>query len=151
MPSIATKTGGGTFIDWGDFPRIGPSGGGSGKIAEETQAQLRRLAREVIAGISEMDASHREELLGAFVLELVFLGKEQEYREKRRRKQAERAKATAAHAGRQPRALPEGFEELRQAWRKKEISLRIAAEACGLPQSTFYNAALRAESAARAD
>ena len=39
------------------------------------------------------------------------------------------------------------FEELRQAWRGRRMTLRAAAEACGIPKSTFRDAALRAEMA----
>ena len=119
-----------------------------GSFDGEIKAQLLRLAQEVMSEISDMDASRKEGLLNAFVLELLLLSKEQEFREKRRRRQAEgiaAAKARGVHFGPQPRALPESFEELRRAWRGKQITLRAAAEACGLPRSTFRDAALRAE------
>ena len=46
--------------------------------------------------------------------------------------------------------LPDGFEELRQAWREGQITLREAACACDIPKSTFYDAALRMERAGKA-
>lgn len=94
-------------------------------------------------------------MLGVFVSEL-FLSVaestvEKSRQEKRRQKQAEgiaAAKAKGVRFGPQPRDLPEDFEELRQAWRSKKISLKVAAELCGVPKTTFYDAAVRVETAA---
>ena len=38
----------------------------------------------------------------------------------------------------------------RQAWRNKQMTLRAAAEACGIPKTTFRDAALRVEMAGSA-
>ena len=135
-------------FDDGISPQNGLFGEEPGDFGGETRAQLLRLAQEVLSEISDMDASHKDGLLNAFVLELLLLSKEQEFREKRRRRQAEgiaAAKARGVRFGPRPRALPERFEELRQAWRNGELSLKLAAETCGLPKSTFRDAALRAE------
>lgn len=98
--------------------------------------------------ISKLDPSHSAELLGAFVSELFLLVAEQRQREARRQKQAEgiaAAKAKGVRFGPKPGTMPDDFEELRQAWRSKKIPLSVAAELCGVPRSTFYDAALRAE------
>ena len=55
----------------------------------DMQAQLRSLAREVVAGIAESDPAHSRELLSAFVSELVLAVADQSQREERRQKQAE--------------------------------------------------------------
>ena len=71
-------------------------------------------------------------------------------RENIRQRQAEgiaAAKARGVHFGPQPRALPDNFEEVRQVWRKKRMTLRVAAAACGLPKTTFRDAVLRVERA----
>ena len=57
------------------------------------------------------------------------------------------AKARGVHFGPEAQAPPEGFAMLHQAWRARQMTLREAAEACGMPKSTFYDAALRAEAA----
>ena len=57
------------------------------------------------------------------------------------------AKAQGVRFGALCRTLPDNFEELRQAWRSGQITLRTAAEICGIPKSTFRNAAVRAEMA----
>ena len=117
----------------------------------EQKSRLQQLAREVISELSELDYPHSEELLGVFVSELFVISGEEKRRELRRRRQAEgiaAAKAKGVRFGPQPRALPDGFEELRQAWRDKKISLKMAAELCGIPKSTFHDAAVRVEMAA---
>ncbi len=57
------------------------------------------------------------------------------------------AKARGVHVGPEAQAPPEDFAVLHQAWRAKRLTLREAADACGMPKSTFYDAALRAEAA----
>ncbi len=44
---------------------------------------------------------------------------------------------------------PEDFSAFHQAWRARQVTLREAADACGMPKSTFYDAALRAGAAVR--
>lgn len=58
------------------------------------------------------------------------------------------AKARGVHFGPKTQALPKNFEAFHQAWRRKQMTLRDAANACGMPKSTFYDAALRAETEA---
>ena len=113
--------------------------------------RIQQLAREVMSEISELDPSHSTELMGTFVSELFLLVAEQRQREDRREKQAKgiaAAKAKGVRFGPKPRAMPDDFEELRRAWRNREMSLAAAAELCGVPKTTFYDAALRAEMAA---
>ena len=147
MRSAATKDSETAAADNGIAPqnsRFGIVSGHSGP----TQNHLQQMAREVMSEISELDPSHSAELLGAFVSELFFLEVEQRQRETRRQKQAKgiaAAKAKGVHFGPKPGAMPDDFEELRQAWRSKKIPLSVAAELCGVPRSTFYDAALRAE------
>lgn len=86
-------------------------------------------------------------LISDIVLQLLSYVAQAE-RENIRQRQAEgiaAAKAKGVHFGPQPRKMPDNFDSLRLAWRDKKISLRAAAEACGVPRSTFYDAALRAE------
>ena len=70
-------------------------------------------------------------------------------RENIRQRQAEGVAAANGRGrfGPPPQALPDNFEEPRQAWRNKRMSPRAAAETCGLPKSTFRDAVLRAEMA----
>ena len=152
MHSAAIKDSETVAVDSGIAPQNSRFGNSSGRSGQ-TQDHLRQLAREVMSEIAELDPSHSAELLGTFVSELFLLVAEQRQREARRQKQAKgiaAAKAKGVRFGPKPGAMPDGFEELRQAWRDKKISLSMAAEFCGVPRSTFYDAALRAEMAAEA-
>lgn len=152
MRSAAIKESETAAADHGASPHNSRFGNDSGHSGP-TQDHLQQLAREVMSEISELDPSHSAELLGAFVSELFFLEAEQRQRETRRQKQAKgiaAAKAKGVRFGPKPGTMPDDFEELRQAWRNKKIPLSVAAELCGVPRSTFYDAALRAETAAEA-
>lgn len=121
------------------------------KEQAELQTELRELAKEVVSGLSALESIQSEEWLNFFVSELFISAREQERREVRRKRQAQgiaEAKAKGVRFGPERRALPDNFEELRQAWRSKQMTLRTAAELCGIPKSTFRDAALRAEMAA---
>lgn len=113
-----------------------------------TQDYIQKLAQDTVSEISKLDPIHSRELLGLFVSEVFRSATEQERREERRRCQAEGiavAKANGVRFGPPPRTMPDNFETLRQAWRNKEMTLKEAAEACGIPKSTFRDAALRVE------
>lgn len=115
------------------------------------QSELQGLARKIVSGLSALEPAQGKALLDSFVSELFLSVAKQEQHKKRSQKQAEgiaAAKAKGVHFGPKPKAMPEGFEELRQAWRNREMSLAMAAERCGVPKTTFYDAALRAEMAA---
>lgn len=121
------------------------------KEPAELQSELRELAREIVSNLSALDSAQGKALLDSFVSELFASIAKQEQREARRQKHARgiaEAKARGVRFGPRPRDLPEGFEEMRQAWRSKKISLKVAAELCGIPRTTFYDAAIRAEAAA---
>ena len=55
------------------------------------------------------------------------------------------ARARGVRFGRPPLPVPENFEEMRRAWREGRVSLREAADACGMPRGTFYSKATRLE------
>lgn len=118
---------------------------------KKQQAELQELAKKIVSGLSASGSTQRQELLKFFVSELFACAEEQELREMRRQRQAEgiaAAKAKGVRFGRERLTLPDSFEPLRQSWRNGQISLREAAETCGIPKSTFRDAALRAEAAA---
>ena len=127
-----------------------------GRNYEEILEQWRYITKEIQADIRVLDmplldtSNHRDltgTLIADIVLQLLSYVAQTE-RENIRQRQAEgiaAAKARGVRFGPPPKALPDNFEQLRQAWRSKQMSLRAAAETCGLPRSTFYDAALRAE------
>ena len=53
--------------------------------------------------------------------------------------------------GRVPRSLPPNFPEVHTRWRRKQLTLQEAADACGLPRSTFYDRACQYERHLEAD
>lgn len=117
----------------------------------ELQEQLRELASGIASDLSVLEPERCKELLGVFVSDLFLSVTEQNRRENRRQRQAEgiaAAKARGVRFGRPAPPLPEDFEEYHQAWRDGRMSVREAADACGMSRSSFYNAAIRAEQSA---
>ena len=113
----------------------------------------KRKAAIVVLDMPLLDTRQGRDLTGTLiadsVLQLLSYVAQTE-RENIRQRQAEgiaEAKAKGVRFGPPCHTLPDSFEELRQAWRGRRMTLRAAAEACGIPKSTFRDAALRAEMA----
>lgn len=114
------------------------------------QERLQSLAQEAVSVVMEADPAHGKELLGLFVADLFSQVAEQERKVERHQRQAEgiaAAKARGVRFGKKMKPLPDNFEEVRHAWRSKELTLQEAAAACGMAKTTFYNAVERAEQA----
>ena len=114
----------------------------------QIQTELRQLAQEIAARRADRDAACGRALVSDFVSELFFQLAEQQRREDRRQKQAQgiaAAKARGVRFGRAAKPVPDGFDQLHRAWREGRISLKKAAESCGMTRGTFYNVALRRE------
>ena len=111
----------------------------------------KQKAAIVVLDMPLLDTRQGRDLTGTLIADIVLQLLSyvaQTERENIRQRQAEgiaAAKARGVHFGPQPKALPDSFEELRQAWRNKKMSLTAAAKLCGVPRSTFYDAALRVE------
>ena len=116
----------------------------------------KRKAAIVVLDMPLLDTRQGRDLTGTLIADIVLQLLSyvaQSERENIRQRQAEgiaAAKAKGVHFGPDRRPLPDGFEALRQAWRSKQITLRAAAEACGIPKTTFRDAALRVELAGSA-
>lgn len=118
---------------------------------DELRGQLKELAQEIVSSLSGLDPEQSRELLGGFVSDLFLSVAEQSRKEERRQKQAEgiaAAKAKGVRFGRPGKPLPDNFDEARRAWRAGELSLQQAADLCGIPRGTFYNAVVRREQTA---
>lgn len=118
---------------------------------EQLQAKLNALAKEISLDLSGLESAQSKELLSDFVSELFLAAAEHQKREERRKRQAEgiaAAKAKGVRFGRTAKAAPENFDEIHQAWREGDLSLRQAADACGIAKGTFYSMAVRKEQAA---
>ncbi|WP_295757888.1 MULTISPECIES: recombinase family protein [Clostridia] len=113
----------------------------------------KRKAAIVVLDMPLLDTRQGRDLTGTLIADIVLQLLSyvaQTERENIRQRQAEgiaEAKAKGVRFGPPCHTLPDSFEELRQAWRGRRMTLRAAAEACGIPKSTFRDAALRAEMA----
>ena len=113
----------------------------------------KREAAIVVLDMPLLDTRQSRDLTGTLISDIVLQLLSyvaQTERENIRQRQMEgiaAAKSRGVHFGPEPQAPPENFAMLHQAWRARQMTLREAAEACGMPKSTFYDAALRAEAA----
>lgn len=127
-----------------------------GRDYREIQQQWRLLTKEkgvdiCVLDMPLLDTRQGKDLMGTFIADLVlqimsFVA--QSERENIRRRQQEgiaAAKARGVKFGRPPLPLPENFYEVHRRWRNKELTLRQAAEACGMPAGTFYGKAVKFE------
>lgn len=115
----------------------------------------KRKAAIVVLDMPLLDTRRSRDLTGTLISDIVLQLLSyvaQTERENIRQRQMEgiaAAKARGVHFGPEARTPPKDFEALRQVWRAKKMTLREAADACGMPKSTFYDAALRAEAAGK--
>ena len=127
-----------------------------GRNYTEILEQWRILTREkradvVVLDMPLLDTRQGKDLMGTFIADLVlqilsFVA--QSERENIRRRQAQGIAAAMARGvkfGRPALPLPENFYEIHRAWRAKEIPLKQAAAACGMPVGTFYGKAVKFE------
>ena len=127
-----------------------------GRNYEDIQQQWRILTKErgvdiCVIDMPLLDTRHGRNLMGTFIADLVlqilsFVA--QSERENIRRRQAQGIAAAMARGvkfGRPALPLPENFYEIHRAWRAKEIPLKQAAAACGMPVGTFYGKAVKFE------
>ncbi len=127
-----------------------------GRNYEEILEQWRILTKEkgvdiVVLDMPLLDTRRGKDLMGTFlsdiVLQVLSFVAENE-RTNIRQRQAEgiaAAKLRGVKFGRPPTPLPENFGEVCTAWREKRLTLKEAAEACGMPPGTFYDKAKRRE------
>lgn len=120
-----------------------------GRNYAEIQNQWRILTKEIGADICVMDmplldTRRGKDLMGTFIAGLVlqvlsFVAQnERESIRKRQREGIAAAKARGVQFGRPSVCMPDGFEQLVQSWRGKEIKLQQVLTACGCSQSTFF-------------
>lgn len=130
-----------------------------GRNYEEIQEQWRILTKDmkvdiVVLDMSLLDTRNGKDLLGTFisdvVLQILSFVSENE-RNNIRTRQAEgiaAAKANGVKFGRPELPLPDNFHEVHKSWREKKLTLRQAAEKCGMSESTFYAKARKIENIA---
>ena len=128
-----------------------------GRNYDEILEQWRIITKDkgidiVVLDMPLLDTRRGKDLMGTFlsdiVLQLLSFVAENE-RANIRQRQMEgiaAAKARGVRFGRPPRALPDNFSVVHRAWRNREMTLRQAAAACGIPKGTFYAKATKLES-----
>lgn len=119
-----------------------------GRDYTEILEQWRILTKEkrvdiVVLDMPLLDTRRGKDLIGTFlsdiVLQILSFVAENE-RSNIRQRQAEgiaAAKARGVKFGRPPGSLPENFESVYRQWKTGTITGVAAAEACGMPMSTF--------------
>lgn len=127
-----------------------------GRNYKEIQEQWRIITKEkgvdvCVIDMPLLDTRTAKDLMGTFIADLVlqilsFVAESE--RDNIRQRQAEgiaAAKARGVRFGRPPRPLPENFWAVRCAWKRKELTLHQAAQACGMPDTTFYDTVKRTD------
>ncbi len=127
-----------------------------GRNYEEIQNQWRVLTKDkgadiVVLDMHLLDTRRGKDLMGTFlsdiVLQVLSFVAENE-RINIRQRQAEgiaAAKARGVKFGRPPKPLPENFHQIHRKWRRGQIKLSEAADACDMPVSSFYAKAVQLE------
>ncbi len=127
-----------------------------GRNYEEILEQWRILTKEkridiVVLDMPLLDTRRGKDLMGTFlsdiVLQVLSFVAENE-RHNIRQRQAEgiaAAKARGVKFGRPSKALPDNFEQIHRKWRRGQLKLQEAADACAMPVSTFYAKAMQFE------
>ena len=122
------------------------------KIQQQWQMLTKGIGIDIcVLDMPLLDTRQGKELMGTCIADLVlqilsFVAENE--RANIRRRQAEgiaAAKARGVRFGWPPRALPDNFGEMHQAWRAKKMTLEQAARACGLPAGTFYAKSVKLE------
>ena len=127
-----------------------------GRNYEDIQHEWRTLTKKIgidicVIDMPLLDTRQGKDLMGTFIADLVlqilsFVA--QSERENIRKRQAEgiaAAKLRGVKFGRPATPLPDNFTTVHDAWRNKKMTLRQAAQACEMPEGTFYAKARRYE------
>lgn len=125
-----------------------------GRDYKEIQRQWEFLTKHIgidicVLDMPLLDTRAQKDLMGTFISDLVlqilsFVAENE--RANIRKRQAEGIKAAKAKGvkfGRPTRPLPDNFLSTVSRWKSKKITLRQAAAACKMPESTFYSKAIK--------
>lgn len=123
-----------------------------GRNYTELNEQWRIITKEkgadiVVVDMPLLDTRKEKSLLGTFISDIVLALLSYVAENERiniRQRQAEgiaAAKARGVKFGRPSNPLPENFYDVHRQWREKRLTLKQAAKACSLPESTFYDKA----------
>ncbi len=106
------------------------------------------LAKELVADIPLEEICQDQDLMNAFLAEMLLAISRASTKENHKKRQAKgiaSAKARGVKFCSKAPPLPDNFDEIRFVWRKGKFNLKHSAKLCGMPKSTFYNAVRCAE------
>ncbi len=119
-----------------------------GRNYADLNEQWRKITKEkgadiVVVDMPLLDTRREKNLLGTFISDIVlallsYVAENERINMKQR--QAEgiaAAKARGVKFGRPQVPLPDNFYEIYKQWREKKLTLKQAAKACNLAESTF--------------
>lgn len=127
-----------------------------GRNYEELQEQWRGITKDmkvdvVVMDMPILDTRQDKGLLGTLISDLVLAllsYVSENEREEIRQRQAEgiaAAKERGVRFGRPSIPVPDDFEDICRRWRTGEMTMKKAAEVCGLKPQTFYGKAVKCE------
>ncbi len=123
-----------------------------GRNYEEVLEQWKIITKEkkvdlYVCDMPILDTRREKNLLGTFISDLVlallsYVAENERTNIKQRQLEGiAAARARGVKFGRRPNPLPENFDEVYKLWKMKIIPLRVAADRCGMPQTTFFEKA----------
>lgn len=123
-----------------------------GRNYAELNEQWRIITKEkgadiVVIDMPILDTRREKNLLGTFISDIVLALLSYVAENERtniRQRQAEgiaAAKARGVRFGRPPVPVPDNFYEIHKLWKERKITLKQAAKACNLAESTFFDKA----------
>ena len=131
-----------------------------GRNYEEIQNQWRFLTKEkgvdiVVLDMPLLDTRRGKDLVGTFLSDIVlqvlsFVAENERTNIKQR--QAEgigAARLRGVRFGRPPKPLPSNFHSVYQQWRKGDLAVSSASEACNMSRTTFHRRAKQYENSHR--
>lgn len=123
-----------------------------GRNYADLNEQWRIITKEkgadiVVVDMPILDTRREKNLMGTFISDIVlallsYIAENE--RMNIRQRQAEgiaAAKARGVKFGRPPIPIPDNFYGVHKQWREKKLTLKQAAKACNLAESTFYDKA----------
>lgn len=127
-----------------------------GRNYSDLNEQWRIITKEkgadiVVIDMPILDTRHEKDLLGTFISDIVLTLLSYVSENERiniRQRQAEgiaAAKARGVKFGRPSVSLPDNFYKVYKQWKEKQLTLKQAAKACNLAESTFFDKARKLE------
>ena len=98
----------------------------------------------VVIDMPLLDTRHDKNLLGTLISDIVlallsYVAENERCNIRQRQAEGiEAAKKRGVHLGRKPNPLPDTFYEVYQKWKIKKITVKEAAQECGMPTTTFF-------------